>query len=89
MNKLQGYIFGTVLMLSFIGCNKEEEPTQEVPTCQCYDTYENLEAVFTGGQVQMVWVVDYETTPSTDFCSNASDYEYNANNTTRWKTTCQ
>ena len=88
MNKLQGYLFATALLLTVgyiaTSCNKEELE----PQCNCQTIYENLETVNTGGTVQLLWVLDYETTPIEADCSTSSDYSYNGNTTTRWHTEC-
>ena len=87
MNKLQGYTVGVLLMftITFLGCKKDKNN----PQCDCQTIYENLETVNTGGTVQLVWVLDYETTPISTNCSDATGFSYNGNSTTRWHTECQ
>ena len=88
MNKLQGYLFATALILTVgyiaTACKKDKNE----PQCDCQTIYENLETVNTGGTVQLLWVLDYETTPIEANCSTASEFQYNGNSTVRWKTIC-
>ena len=90
MNKLQGYTFGTLLIFTLLlfSCDPEEIAQAE-PECSCYEVHEALETVNSGnGLPTLAWVIQYETAPTPQPCSSATEY-YNNNNTQRWKVICQ
>ena len=73
--------------LLLVSCKKEtKQVTPPVePTCDCYQRHENLSS----NLGQFSWVLDYETSPATDFCSkDDSVWNYNANGAHRWRWIC-
>jgi len=72
------------LLVVMFGCN--QDPAAQ--SCECFETYENLEQVTVNGQPSNQWVFDYNTPSQNIPCSNASDYVYMSNGTKRYKTTC-
>lgn len=76
-------LIGLVIVL--FSCSKE----QKAQSCECYETYENLEQVIVQGMPQNTWVFDYDTPLQDEPCSNASDWVYMSNGTKRYKKTCQ
>ena len=73
------------LLFMLMSCEKDnKQPTQT--TCDCYERHEYLSS----NLGQFTWALDYETNPSTDFCSNDNGvWNYNSNSTKRWRTICQ
>lgn len=76
-------------LLLLVSCKKDTKqttPPPVEPTCDCYQRHENLSS----NLGQFSWVLDYETSPATDFCSkDDSVWNYNANGAHRWRWICQ
>jgi len=91
MNSLQGFLFGTLLLLglgyALNSCNKEVDASLE-PQCECLEQHEILEPVNVNGLPSLQWVLDYETPAETNSCSlETGEYIYQGQ-TNRYKITC-
>jgi hypothetical protein len=83
-------VIGVIALLVIcFSCNKEEPQPTSTSSCECFETYENLEPVIVNGLPQNQWVFDYTTPIIPAPCTNASGWVYMSNGTKRYKTDCQ
>ena len=82
------YAFIMIVGLTVIVCLSSCEKEESTPECQCHEEHQVLEPVNVSGNIVMQWVIDYESSPQADFCSNdTGDWIYQGQ-TNRYKVVC-